>query len=151
MPPFRFRLGKVLEWYRKQSELEGQRLCVCAERSARAKAEIGSYRRDVLARRTEIIRSSSPQPLELAALGPFLHAAKQRELLLREKCQKAEMDLEKQRGVSLAAQRRLLLFEKLRDRQLTEHDYEASRELEELASESYLAGFARTLSNEPRA
>jgi hypothetical protein len=35
------------------------------------------------------------------------------------------------------------------DRRLSEYRYEADRELEELAAESHLAGFARALTGKP--
>jgi hypothetical protein len=151
MPPFRFRLAKVLDWYRKQSQLETERLRICVETVARTRGEIERHERDVLTRQMELIASPEPQALELAALGPFRRRAKQHELRLLQKFKNNEQELERQRGVSLAAQRRLRLVEKLRDRRLSEHEYEASKELEELASETYLARFARTLNDNPTA
>ena len=149
MTPFRFPLSKVLEWYRKQSQIEGERLRICAERVAQAKIDVERHQRDVRARQMELIESPQPRTLELAALAPFLRRAKQQELLLWQKYHKIAQELERQRGVSLAAQRRLRLTEKLHDRQLSEHDYEASRQLEEMASEAYLARFARALNDNP--
>ena len=49
------------------------------------------------------------------------------------------------RKVVFAARQRLQLFEELRGRRLAEFQYQEMRELEELASESYLAGFVREL------
>jgi len=96
-----------------------------------------------------LIKSSDIQAFELAALGSFCRQAKKRETQLREHWQMKQKSLEDQRKVVLAAQRRLRLVEKLRDRRLEEHRYEEARELEELASESYLAGFARDLNDPP--
>lgn len=145
MTPFRFRLAKVLDWHQKQAHLEAERLRLAVERAAQAKVDLESHQRDVLKRRRDLIESPNPEVLELIALGPFLRGAKQREQLLLQKCATTEQEASRQRGVSLAADRRLRLFEKLRERQLADHDYEASRELENLASETYLAGFARNL------
>jgi hypothetical protein len=66
---------------------------------------------------------------------------------LREKCTKSQQELDRQRDIALLSQRRQRLVEKLRDRMLSEYQYEADRELEELASESHLAGLARTVND----
>jgi hypothetical protein len=143
MAPFRFRLARVLDWYAKQSRIEEERLRVCAEQAARAKAEVESHQKDVLSRQMELIQSPRPQVSELAALGPYFRAANRREARLREQCTARERELDLQRDIARLAQRRQRLVEKLRDRMVSEYQYEADRELEELASETHLAGLAR--------
>jgi len=143
MAPFRFQLERVLGWYRTQADLEEERLRVCADAAAHAVAEMERHRRDSLALQMEVLRSPKIQASELAALGSFRRRAKQLDRELREKCQKTGQALEQQRGVVLAAQRRLRLMEKLRDRRLAEYQYETARELEALASETFLAAYAR--------
>jgi hypothetical protein len=143
MAPFRFQLGRVLEWYRTQASLEEERLRLCAHAAAHAVAEMEHHRRDSLARQMEVLRSPSIQAGELAALGAFRRRAKQLDRELGEKCRKTGEALEQQRRVALVAQRRLRLIEKLRDRRLAEYQYEAARELEALASETFLASYAR--------
>jgi hypothetical protein len=151
MTPFHFRLQKVLDWYRKQCEIEEERLRLAAERTAQSKLALERHQRDVLARQMELIHSPQPQAYELAALGPFCRMAKQREVQLRQKWRKTEQELDHQRAVAQASQRRVRLVENLRDRRLSEYQYQADRELEELASEAYLAGFARRLNNKSTA
>ena len=143
MAPFCFQLERVLEWYRTQASLEEERLRLCADAAAHAVAEMERHRRDSLARQMEVLRSPKIQASELAALGAFRRRAKQVDRDLREKCQRTGQALEQQRGVALLAQRRLRLIEKLRDRRLAEYRYEAARELETLASETFLASYAR--------
>ena len=143
MVPFRFQLERVLEWYRTQASLEEERLRLCANAAAHAVAEMEHHRRDSLARQMEVLRSAKIQASELAALGAFRRRAKQLDRELGEKCQKTGQALEQQRGVAMVAQRRLRLIEKLRDRRLAEHEYETARELEALASETFLAAYAR--------
>lgn len=147
MAPFRFRLARVLDWYGKQSRIEEQRLRVCVERSVQAKAEIESHQKDVLSRQMELIQSPRPQVGELAALGPYYRGATRQEARLREKCVKSEQEVDRQRDIALQSQRRQRLVEKLRERMLADHQYESERELEELASETHLAGLARTLND----
>lgn len=143
MTQFHFRLARVLEWYRKQCQIEEERLRLCTERATQARTALERHQKSVLARQMEVLQSPQPQVRELAALVPFRNRAKQHEVQLRQKYQRCEQEADQQRAVALAAQRRLRLVEKLRDRRLSEHQYEADRELEELASEAHLAGLAR--------
>ena len=145
MAPFQFRLARVLDWYQERCRLEENRLRVLAELAARAEAEIEFHRKEVLAHQMELLRSQNLHAFELAALGSFCRRAKKREAQLFEDCKNSKGSLENQRKVVVAAQQRLQLIEKLRARRLEEHRYQEARELEELASESYLAAFARDL------
>jgi hypothetical protein len=145
MAPFQFRLARVLDWYQERCRLEEDRLRVLAELAARAESEIELHRRDVLAHQTELIQSQTLHAFELAALGSFCRQAKKREAQLSEHWKNSKSSRENQRKVVLAAQQRLQLLEKLHDRRLGEHRYQESRELEELAAESYLAAFVRDL------
>ena len=149
MGPFRFRLARVMDWYEKQSHLEAERLRMCAEQVVRMQGEIDQHKKDVLTHQMELLEKPNPDAHELAALGPFQRHAKRQEHRLRQKLQQGEEATEKQREISQAAQRRLRLVEKLRERRLAEHDYLFDRELEEIASEAYLARYAREL-NEPQ-
>jgi hypothetical protein len=145
MVPFQFRLARVFDWYQERCRLEEDRLRVLAELAARAESEIELHRKEVLAHQTELIQSQSLHAFELTALGSFCRQAKKREAQLSEHCKSSKSSQENQRKVVLAAQQRLQLLGKLHDRRLGEHRYQESRELEELAAESYLAAFVRDL------
>jgi hypothetical protein len=145
MVQFQFRLAKVLDWYRERCRLEENRLRVFAELAARAESEIERHRKEVQAHQSELLQSKNLHAFELAALGLFCRQAKKREARLSEQWENSKRSLESQRKVVLAAQQRLQLLEKLHDRRLEEHRYQESRELEELASESYLAAFVRDM------
>jgi hypothetical protein len=149
MGPFRFRLARVMDWYEKQSHLEAERLRMCGEQVVRLQGEIEQHKKDVLSHQMELLAKPNPEAHELAALGPFQRGARRQEHRLRLKLQQGEEATEKQREISQAAQRRLRLVEKLRERRLAEHEYLFDRELEEIASEAYLARYARAL-NEPQ-
>jgi hypothetical protein len=151
MAPYQFRLARALDWYAKQCQVEEERLRLCAERAVRARAEIDDHQKSVLAQQMELIQTSRPETHELASLEPFRRGAKQQELRLRRNCIKYEQELDSQRGVAQAARRRVRLVENLRDRRLVEYRYEADRELEALAAETHLAGFARALAGKPSA
>ena len=149
MGPFRFRLARVMDWYEKQSHLEAERLRMCAEQVVRMQIEIDQHKKDVLAHQMELLAKPNPEPHELAALGPFQRGARKHEHRLRQNLKQGEQATEKQREISQAAQRRLRLIEKLRERRLAEHVYLFDRELEEIASEAHLARYAREL-NQPQ-
>jgi flagellar export protein FliJ len=127
--------------------MEENRLATLAESSSRAGFELENHKKEVLARQMELIQSPNVRAFELAALGSFTSRAKKREVQLGEICQAANKSLESQRKVVQAAQQRLQLLEKLRDRRFEEYRYRENRELEELASESYLAAFARAIND----
>jgi len=147
MAPFQFRLARVLDWYRERCRLEENRLGVLSDLVVRAESAIRFHRKEVLAHQTELLHSKNLRAFELAALGSFCRQAKKREAQLSEHWIKSRSSLENQRKVVLAAQQRLHLVEKLHDRRLGEHRYQEARELEELASETYLAAFVRDLND----
>jgi flagellar export protein FliJ len=142
MQTFRFRLVKVLEWYTRQYELEERRLTACLAALADAKAAIASLLAERLSVESEMLSRKSIPANDLAALGLYRLGAKKRELELhgvRERCQ---ADVEAQRLKLRAAERRLRLVEKLRERRLAEYTYAETRELEELASDAYFSKWA---------
>jgi hypothetical protein len=145
MALFQFRLARVLDWYRERCRLEENRLRVLAEIAARAESEIELHRNQVFAHQTAVIQSPSLQAFELTALSSFCSQAKKKEAQLSERCKNGKSSLANQRRAVLAAKQRLQLLEKLHDRRLGEHRYQEARELEELASESYLAAFVRDM------
>ena len=145
MDPFQFRLARVLDWYQERCRLEENRLRVVAELAARAESAIYLHRNEVRAHQTELFQLQYLHAFELTALGSFCRRARKREAQLIEHWEKSKSSVENQRKVVLAAQQRLQLLEKLHDRRLAEYRYQEARELEELASESYLAAFVRCL------
>jgi hypothetical protein len=134
-----------MDWYERQSHLEAERLRMCAGEVVRMQVEIEEYKKDVLARQMELLAKPNPEPHELAALGGFQRGARKQEHRMRQNLKKGEEATEKQREISQAAEQRVRLIEKLRERRLAEHQYLFDRELEEIASEAYLARYAREL------
>ena len=139
MSTFQFRLERVLEWYRTQLQLEENGLAVCLaalhrvqERIARFEAERLSVERDVLSGGCLLAR-------DLASLGFYRLRAKQESAAMEAERVRRERALRDQRAAVQAAQRRVRLVEKLRDRRLSEHRYTEDRALENLAAEAYLS------------
>jgi hypothetical protein len=148
MSTFKFRLDRVLEWYRTQLQLEESRLGACLaalhmveERMARLQAERMSVERDA-------ISSGSILARDLAALGFYRLRATKEAAGLSEERVRGERTLRDQRAAVQAAQRRVRLVEKLRDRRLSEHRYAEDQALENLAAEAYLSKWIAAKSTE---
>ncbi|HVX66552.1 MAG TPA: hypothetical protein VHA11_08120 [Bryobacteraceae bacterium] len=142
MQRFRFRLASVLKWRGLQLELEQSKLeTLFAERN-RCQAELARLE----ACRSEadrILTGPSIDSQQLAALDSHRAALKRS----REKTRSSEADCERriatQRAAVAEAERRVRLLERLQQRRREEWDLEAARELETLASETFLAKWVR--------
>jgi hypothetical protein len=75
-------------------------------------------------------------------LGLYRLGAKKRELDLHGVRDHRQAEVEAQRLKLRAAERRLRLVEKLRERRVAEYTYAETRELEELASDAYFSKWA---------
>ena len=139
MPNFQFRLSRVLDWYQTQCQLEETRLGQCLQALSQVQESIALLQAETVRIEREVIFGGSVSGHDLASLGLYR---------LRAKIQAAELDQERirceqavhaQMAVVQAAQRRLRLVEKLRERRLAEHLYAENKALETLASEAYLS------------
>jgi flagellar biosynthesis chaperone FliJ len=142
MQTFRFRLDRVLEWYRYQYELEERRLTVCLAALADSQKAIALLQAERLSVERDVVSRTAIPSRDFVALGLYRLRAKQRELELnaaRDRCQGA---VDGQRAKLRAAQRRLRLLEKLRERRVAEYVYAEARELEELASDAFFCKWA---------
>jgi hypothetical protein len=148
---FRFRLARVLEWYEHQYRVEAGRLGQCAERSAASRAEVSRHRESRLASENQLLQLESLHGDDLRARELYRKRSMLRESQLIRICRDADRDLETQRSVTVTAQRKVRLVEKLRDRRRDEFNHLAARDLEQVAADSWMAGFARDLTgNEDR-
>jgi flagellar biosynthesis chaperone FliJ len=142
MQTFQFRLERVLEWYTRQYELEERRLTVCLAALAEAKVAIAALLADRLSIEREVLSRQWIAAHDLASLSLYRIGAKKRELelnVIRDRCEK---DVEAQRIKLQAAERRVRLLEKLRERRVAEYTYAETHELEELAQDAYFAKWA---------
>lgn len=148
MTQFRFRLHRVLEWREKQLELEEARYKQQAAEIAsldNAKAELESTR---LHAETGLRASTALSGYDLAALSGFREYVQIQSRNLAVRRAEAEKSLVMQQEAMLEARRRCRLLERLKARRLSEWEAARDKELDELASESYLARWCR---REPRA
>jgi flagellar export protein FliJ len=139
MNAFRFPLQKVLDWRRSEldlAELKFQQLtaAVAAVDQALAELETAGIRAEIL------VRDWSPVcGRDLAALGSFrLHVRKKNAELSARRAECAGR-LAAGRSAMLEARRRFRLLERLKQRRFEEWRLARDKELEDLASESYLA------------
>lgn len=142
MQAFRFRLERVLEWYTRQYEVEERRLSTCLAALADAKAALEALLEE--RRRVErdlLERKAIPAP-DFAALGLYRLGFRKREADLIEVRDRCQADVDAQRVRLQAAERRVRLVEKLRERRVAEYTYAETRELEELASDAFFSKWA---------
>ena len=142
MQTFRFRLAKVLEWYNHQYELEERRYHSCLAALVDAQKAIAALQAERVAIENELISRQSIPAGEFVALGLYRLGAKARELELNGVREQCEAAIQEQRLKLQAAQRRVRLLEKLRERRVAEHVYAETRELEELASDAFFSKWA---------
>lgn len=143
MIAFRFPLQKALEWRAKQLELAESRL----RRQLAALAELDRARAAVAASGSQAevqVRGWSPvSGRDLVALGSFRLLVRRREQEIASRRVECERELALCQAAMLEARRRCRLLERLKERRLAEWESQRDRELEELASESYLAQWNR--------
>lgn len=143
MKAFRFPLERVLDWRRVQLELEENRF----RRRAAALAELDRTRAELEAAAigAELqVRAWAPlSGRDLASLSGFRRHVQNEERTLAARRAESQRELEAQEAAMLEARRRCRLLERLRERQWTEWQTGADRELEQFATECHLAGIIR--------
>ena len=143
MRSFRFRLERALDWRRMQFELEEaayKRELASLNELDRAGAALSSEAALVEARIREAPDVSGG---DLIAFGSYRLGLAARKEDLKVKHAEASRRAAEQQLSMIAARRRFRLLEKLREKRLEEWTQSESRELEELAADSYLARYCR--------
>jgi flagellar export protein FliJ len=143
MARFQFSLEKVLRW--RTVELTGEEAKLKA--MVQEQLHLQTLLAEVSAERSKLISSLGNMPdlrgddlRTLTACGLRLRRTAE---TLAQRLLQCGRELAKQRRKYSEAKRRVRLLEELRDRRLTEWKYEEATELEELASESFLANWNR--------
>ena len=143
MSKFQFSLEKVLRW--RSVELTGEEAKLKA--LVQEQLHLQTLLAEVSAERSKLISSLGTMPdlrgddlRTLTACGLRLRRNAE---TLAQHLLRCGRDLAKQRKKYSEAKRRVRLLEELRDRRMQEWKYEESAQLEELASESFLANWNR--------
>jgi len=143
MQAFRFPLAKVLHWRRLQLELEENKF----KRLTAALAQLDHTGAELAAAavRAEMqVRAWSPLAgRDLAALAGFRVHVREQERTLAVRRAECVQKIASQQNAMLEARRRCRLLERLEDREFRDWQVLSSREIEQLAAESHLAGLAR--------
>ena len=139
MPPFRFRLQRVLQWQERICRLEEDKLRQFAAEVAETEAKLSRLAAERVSIEQEFGEHASLSPRDLQALAQYRHRAAIQRLTLEQEREGRVAVLTGQREKLLAERRKLQVFEKLRDRALQEHTRAVDREIEMVSYESYLS------------
>jgi flagellar biosynthesis chaperone FliJ len=142
MQTFRFRLEKALEWYTHQYELEERRFADCVAALTDARNAIAALQAERLSIERDVVSRTTIPSRDFVALGLYRLGARKQEVNLNTVLCRREAEVQAQRVKLQAAQRRVRLLEKLRERRVAEHASAETRELEELASDAFFAKWA---------
>lgn len=146
MKSFRFPLQKALDIRSKQSALAEAKFQEAAAAVAHADREREIVLQARAAAEIQVRRSEGTRGEELAALGWFRRrAAAEEKRIAQVRAERVRM-LEASRTAMLEARRQFRLLERLKEKRWAEWSAEAAKEMEELASESYLAQWRRDAS-----
>ena len=143
MNAFRFPLQKVLELRRKQLELAEanykQQLVALGDLDRlRAETEAAGIRAEI-----EVRQRTSVTGRDLAALDHFRLRVKNDEARIAAQRVEAAREAAARQEAMLTARRRSRLLDRLRERRLEDWEAARDRELDEIASESFLAQWNR--------
>jgi len=143
MTAFRFPLQKALEW--RQTQLELAEACLRQQSAALAQWDRARAEMEAAGIRAEVeVRDWSPVAgRDLAALGAFRLRVRRREKEIDAQRLACRQELAVREAAMLEARRRCRLLERLKERRLAEWQSASNRELEALASESFLARWTR--------
>jgi hypothetical protein len=143
MTTFRFPLQKALDWRRMQlgvAEARLQQQLAALAGLDRARVEL-----EAIGHRTEVeVRDYNPLAGgDLSALGSFRLLLKVRDRELAAKRVECQKELADRQALLTEARRRCRLVERLKERRWAEWQSACDHELEELASDSYMARWTR--------
>lgn len=139
MAQFHFSLEKVLRWRSLELAAEQAKL----EQLIREQLRLQTMRADLSAEKSKLDCSLDTLPdlrgTDLRAVSAYSLSLKSQAENLVKLVAKCDRDLSEQKKKYRAAKQRLRLLEELRARKLEEWRVEEARQLESLATESYLA------------
>jgi len=143
MNSFRFPLQKALDWRTTELELEEARFKLQVAALAALDRERAGWEAAGISAEIQVRGWSPLAGGDLTALGNFRLNVKQRETEVDARRVECRKSLEAQQTAMLEARRRCRLLERLKDRRLAEWQSARDHELEQLASEAFLAKWGR--------
>lgn len=143
MEPYRFSLARVLDWRRRQQQIEEEALAaLLAERHALDRARLDAER-EASRLRAEPREDGSHVASELAAAADYRQVLRRRSAQLLRQREQCGSRIAAQRERLLEARRRVRLLERLEAAQRRQWEAAFAREQETLATDLYLARWRR--------
>lgn len=143
MKAFQFTLQKALDIRSRQLALDEAKFQAAAASVAQADREREILLQARQAAEAQVRRAEGVRGEELSALEWFRKRASAEEQRIAEIRAQRVRTLEQEGGAMIEARRRVRLLERLKENRYTEWRVRASKEIEEMASESYLAQWRR--------
>lgn len=143
MRKFEFRLGRVLEWRKRQAELEEIKLTQLMAEAQRLEAALRELEETRTMSQRAIVSSPSPATEDFWMLRDYLSGAKRQKQVLTQQIADQMRRVEAQRLLTMAARQRREALEKLRQNRYDDWRREAEKEMESMASEAFLARWSR--------
>lgn len=143
MKRFIFPLQRVLDLRQTQLAMEESRVKQQAAALAELDRQQAAAKTAVISAETEVRETPALAGSDLAALGEFRLSMQLQQKQIARRQQECGQKLAALRTVMMEARRRCLLLERLKEKRLAEWKAACNKELEELAAESYLAGWSR--------
>ncbi|HEX3876876.1 MAG TPA: hypothetical protein VHW24_07820 [Bryobacteraceae bacterium] len=150
MKAFRFPLQKALELRSKQLEIEEIKFQQATAALASVNRDLEVVKASCVLAESDVRAAKGVPGLELAALGAYrLRSDAEFKRISMIRAQRLQA-IEQQRRQVSEAQRQVKLLERLRERRLEEWRAGEAKELEEMASESYLAQWSKAAAQAAR-
>ena len=140
--PFKFRLDRVLEWEREKLDLGKRQLAECRRLVVQAEGTLARLRAEYLVIEREWIGMKSIDGAEAASLARYRLGFQRRERAIRADLHRRQQELLQHTDKVRLSQRKVTTLENLRARKQKDFNASLDREMERLATESYLAGWA---------
>jgi hypothetical protein len=137
--PFQFGLERVLAWEQRKLHRQENLVGECHQSLAKVRVAIAGKQVEQLTIERDWLQNTTISGPDAASLGRYRLGVARALAILKEAQQQRELELREQTAKMLTLKNRVRVLEKLRDRQLAAYTYGASRELEQLAADSYLA------------
>lgn len=140
MKRFEFRLDTVLRLRELQLERERAKLQQLVGEQQRLESDLEAIQRERQQAKSFVYEQGNLENAELRTMSAFLLGMDARTGVVRGRLEETARSVEQQRKVAIAAERKVRLLERLRERKLEVWKQETNREIERVAQEAWLAG-----------
>lgn len=140
MKRFEFRLDTVLRLRELQLERARAKLQQLVGEQQRLESDLEAIQRERQQAKSFVYEQGNLENAELRTMSAFLLGMDARAGVVRGRLEETARSVELQRKVAIAAERKVRLLERLRERKLEVWKQETNREIERVAQEAWLAG-----------